>query len=461
MKSSIRMMLPLLASLLLLGGCDLFSSKTVTPTGTLFIESKPEGAIVEADGKALGTTPLQATDVPSGKILLTVRKEGYETARSTVELVTGDRVVREFELVPVRGLVLVRSNPPGAAVELDGAFVGNTPLPLYRISPGDHHAKLSLQGYDSREVDFTVSGRIPRAVDVDMISNSGSLVVDSSPPGATVYVDGRDEGPAPVSLPRVQKGSRDILLQLQGHEPYRAQVVINPGDTSRLQARLTPLPGVLKVVTLPGGGRIYVDDEYRGDSPLTVDPMPPGVYVVRAEVRGHAAESRTVTVNKGDTTIEEFQLVRNSGILEIITRPADVKVYVDSELVGTTRARGSDVVSEPLQIDLLSQGSHTLQLVRKGYVFETKRFFITKDQVTTLEETLRRQFIPNTLVRTGAGQDNAVTGVLVRKHLNGDIELEVSEGIFRTIPARDVVSVEPLKQEERIEPTPTPAAPGM
>jgi hypothetical protein len=266
-----------------------------------------------------------------------------------------------------------------------------------------------------------------------------------------VFVDGRNEGVTPLSLARVEKGSREVVLQRSGFEPYRAQVVVNPAETSQVDATLNPLPGALKVVSIPVGARIYVDDAFQNQTPLTLDPFAPGTYVVRAELRGHAPETRTVTVERGETTVEEFRLERNSGILEIITRPADVRVYVDSELLGTTKARGSDVVSEPLQIDLLSQGSHTLQLVRKGYVFTSKRFFITKDKVTTLDEAMQRQFIPNTLVRTGAGQDNAITGVLVRRHLNGDVELEVAEGIFRTIPAREVVSVEALRQEETVE----------
>lgn len=142
---------------------------------------------------------------------------------------------------------------------------------------------------------------------------------------------------------------------------------------------------------------------------------------------------------------------RNSGTLEIVTRPADVRVIINGEFMGSTRARESDVISEPLQVDLLSEGAHTLQLVREGYAFETKRFMIARDEVTTLEETLRRIFIPNTIIRIGAGQDQAITGRLHRRHPNGDVELEVREGIFRTFSAMDIRSIEPLRQEEHLD----------
>jgi hypothetical protein len=101
-------------------------------------------------------------------------------------------------------------------------------------------------------------------------------------------------------------------------------------------------------------------------------------------------------------------------------------------------------------IDMLSQGSHTLQLVREGYSFETKRFFITKDQITALEETLERKFIPNVVLRIGNGPDDAITGVLQRRFPNGDVELEIRKGVFRTFQFGTYQSVEPLKQEEEV-----------
>ncbi len=434
-------------------------AKPPPPSGELFVSSEPSGAIVEVNEQVLGSTPLQARGVPVGELLVTVRREGFETERSTVTLATGGREVVEAVLRPVQGLVLIDSTPPGAAVSLGDVFVGNTPLPLHDIRLGTHRARLVLAGYRDREVEFSVENRIPKRVAVDMVSTSGRLVVDSSPIGATLFVDGRDEGATPVSLERVAEGQRELLLQLPGYEPYRATVEVRPGEAARLDATLTPLPGSLGVVSIPNGARIYLNGEPRGEAPLNLGDLPPGAYNLRAELRGHAPQTRTVQIARGASLVEEFRLERDSGTLLLVTEPADVAVSINGERAGVTRPRPgqTDTLSQPLQIDMLSQGAHTLQLTREGYTTITKRFFITKDQVTNLTETLERLFIPNTLVRTGATVDNVVTGVLVRRHLNGDLELETRRGIFRLIPAGDIVSVEPLRQEERLEAAPTPA----
>lgn len=435
---------PFLLSVLLLSGCE---GNRPGPQGELFILSEPENAVVEVNGEFVGMTPLSER-LPAGHLLVAVRREGFHTERFSVKLAPNGREARELNLRPVQGLVLIDSEPPGAAVTLGGVFQGNTPLALHNIRLGEHRARLVLAGFNEKDVDFTVEDRIPRRVLVEMTSNSGHLVLNSTPSGAMVFLDGRNEGITPLTLQRVPQGERDIRLQLAGHEPYQTALRISPDDTARVDATLQPLPGSLEIVTIPTGSRIYVNDEFRGESPVLLDRLTPGAYVLRAERRGYADEARTVRIGRGESLVEEFRMERNSGTLEIITRPADVRVIINGEYMGTTRARGTDVISEPLQVPLLSQGAHTLQLVREGYSFENKRFMITRDEVTALDETLRRIFIPNTVVRIGAGQDQAITGRLHRRHPNGDVELEVREGIFRTFSAGEIRSIEPIRQEQ-------------
>ena len=47
------------------------------------------------------------------------------------------------ELVPVS----IESEPAGADVYLDGAFVGSTPLPNYGIGAGEHVLEISMSGF--------------------------------------------------------------------------------------------------------------------------------------------------------------------------------------------------------------------------------------------------------------------------------------------------------------------------
>jgi len=55
---------------------------------------------------------------------------------------------------------------------------------------------------------------------------------------------------------------------------------------------------------------------------------------------------------------------------------------------------------------------------------------------------------PITLVRTGQGSAGTYRGILLRRHPNGDIDLETRPGIIVTIPAGEIQSVSALDPRE-------------
>lgn len=77
----------------------------------------------------------------------------------------------------------------------------------------------------------------PHAVSVDH-STKGSLYVNSEPPGATVFVNGRKQpGQTPVAL-SLTPGEYNIVLRLPGHMAYAAQVSVTNQKETRLEASL-------------------------------------------------------------------------------------------------------------------------------------------------------------------------------------------------------------------------------
>jgi hypothetical protein len=105
-------------------------------------------------------------------------------------------------------------------------------------------------------------------------------------------------------------------------------------------------------------------------------------------------------------------------------------------------------MSEPLRVDLLSRGEHTLHLTRRGYTFKPLKFTIEAGQVAQLQESLTRLFIRDTVVVIRKdGGSYEVTGQLLRKLPTGDIELEVNPGIIQTLEAASITETRPLKAE--------------
>jgi hypothetical protein len=102
------------------------------------------GATLRLDGVAVGKAPI-SFEAPAGKdITLSIDLEGFLPISKAVRLEPGQKLPLDFTLVPL-ARVMVRSEPPGATVELDGRAVGLAPMEL-AVAAGNHRLELNVPG---------------------------------------------------------------------------------------------------------------------------------------------------------------------------------------------------------------------------------------------------------------------------------------------------------------------------
>jgi hypothetical protein len=432
-----------LAALLPLTGCEKGQFGT-DPSGQVRVTTEPAGATITLDGVAHDMSPVTITEVAPGDHLLVVRKEGYKTTRRAITVRSGQKMALELPLEPIEGLVLIHSVPPGAEVEMNGAFKGNTPLLMTDTPLGTHRLVISKEGHTEKEVELVVEDRIPQKVEVSLSSDTATLVVRSEPAGAVVQVNGVSRGVTPCEVDEIPAGITMIKLSKEGYAPHQESINLRIGDRHEVQAVLEGLPATLEVVSIPEKARVYFNDQLRGTTPHTARNLEPGTYRVRVELPGYETDARTIPIEANETKTEEFRLLKNSGLLVLVTEPAGVKVFIDGRFQGETEPSTSDVVSKAMEIDLLTQGEHMLQLSKSGFIRSSKKILIQPNKIVSLHEKLTRRFIPDTMVWVGTGPEGVKTGRLVQKHPNGDVELEMRPGIFLTIPAEQIIQIKDL-----------------
>lgn len=127
--------------------------------GRLTLATKPRGLTVTLGGKPIGTTPLEAVELPAGKHTLVLASPRFGIQRSlTVELTAGELTTKTLD-VP-RGKLVINARP-FAEVYVDGEHVGTTPVtrPVYE---GRHEVKLvSEAGEQIRLVDVGADQDVP------------------------------------------------------------------------------------------------------------------------------------------------------------------------------------------------------------------------------------------------------------------------------------------------------------
>jgi hypothetical protein len=200
----------------------------------------------------------------------------------------------------------IESDPPGAAVFLDGRHRGNTPLAVRDLEAGRSYAlRSTLAGArdDDQLVVATAGESVVRLHNVRLPS---TVAVDSEPPGARISVDGTDSGkqtPAELDLPAGK--SATLALLLDGYRAAPLAVAVGPPGERRVyftRLALDTSVGALDIDIEPAGAEVTVDG-----LPL-VPPSahrhtfvrPDANHMVRAVAEGFAEAHAQLTVHGGE-----------------------------------------------------------------------------------------------------------------------------------------------------------------
>jgi TonB family protein len=139
------------------------------------------------------------------------------------------------------GYFRVEAEPAGARVWLDELDVGKAPVAL-PVSPGRHKVRVAIDGYAPAELTMeVVPGTAPPPLRFALEPITMKLSVSAEPAGATVFVDGRPLGEAPVSGASMPIGMHEVRIEKRGYAPYIHSVEGSAGESVELSARLTPL----------------------------------------------------------------------------------------------------------------------------------------------------------------------------------------------------------------------------
>lgn len=95
-----------------------------------------------------------------------------------------------------------------------------------------------------------------------------------------------------------------LALVNRGGEIVAETVADPPGERAPavvLEPSVVSLESVLEVDSRPQGARVFVDDELRGETPITVRDVRPGIHTLRIEKDGYQSVETSRELDEGDT----------------------------------------------------------------------------------------------------------------------------------------------------------------
>jgi len=231
--------------------------------------------------------------------------------------------------VIIPGQLAVDSTPAGAQVQVDGKSDPSwvTPFSLTSLQPGQHAIKVTKSGYapDSRTVDVASGNRA--TVVVHLAQLMATLVVNSDPTGANIYIDGRDMGTKTPGQVSVDKGQHVVLVRKMGYvdETVSQQFVLGQtfnfsptlralgnvddirtvGKMSKLFGGKGGQPGqvTVSIHTQPKGAQVAINQRVLDkNSPVDV-ALDPGNYVIDITLTGYTPVHKVISADKGGKVV--------------------------------------------------------------------------------------------------------------------------------------------------------------
>jgi hypothetical protein len=148
------------------------------------------------------------------------------------------------------------------------------------------------------------------------------ISISSTPAGADIHMDGVYHGKTSSTgdaiIVAVAPGHHTISLDLAGYNHWEAGVDVTAGKTSHVSASLvssppSPTTSIISISSSPSNANVYLNDVYKGLTPLTLTDIAPGTYTMEMKLDDYKDWSTSVQATAGNTESVSATLTSSSA----------------------------------------------------------------------------------------------------------------------------------------------------
>ncbi|NLM29138.1 MAG: PEGA domain-containing protein [Methanomicrobiales archaeon] len=223
---------------------------------------------------------------------------------------------------------------------------------------------------------------------------TGSIYVNSTPSGATIYVDDEKAGGVtPCTIPGIEVGSHSVLVKLEGFaRPDEKWVTVRVNEVTEVEFNLTAETGSIAVSSVPTNASIYLDGNVTGFfTDAILEDILVGEHTIKLVLPGYLNATHTIEVEKDECSILDIVLfseesalsepIPGTGTIAVSSVPANASIYLDGEATG---------LWTNTTLKAVPAGEHTIKLVLPGYRNATEIVTVEEGGHIALDLTLSR-----------------------------------------------------------------------
>jgi len=181
-------------------------------------------------------------------------------------------------------------------------------------------------------------------------------------------------------MPEISKNFKNFTIIIKGIiVPMPPTAWTSSNLLSYMVRPTTPPPayyGRIVATSQPQGAKVYLDNVYRGTTPLNLDRVATGQHHVKLAMAGYQDWSNYVSVSPSRTTTVSADLIPLAvyGSISIYCNQGSAKIYLDGSYQKTTSANQS------VELKNVKQGYHELLITKDGFQDWISTIIVTTNQ---------------------------------------------------------------------------------
>ena len=210
----------------------------------------------------------------------------------------------------------------------------------------------------------------------DVSKGVGSLYIKTVPAGAKVTINGvEQDGISPVTVNDLYEGEY-IVEAVKGNYALRKKIEIKAMKYNKFTLELEHLTASLNIISEPAEARVYLDGEYKGETPLIIPKVHTGTHTIKIVKRSYFSLEQKLNITASSFEPKRFKL-HQAAYLTVTSTPDQAKVIVGERELGKT----------PVELIFLP-GEYAVKVEKDDFISQEKKVALKFGQKEILDFTL-------------------------------------------------------------------------
>ncbi len=253
-----------------------------------------------------------------------------------------------------RGEFYITSKPDAAKIIINNREIGLTPKSV-RIPPGTYIMEVVKLHYKSDWRKLVSNTGDKKNIEIDLSPITSSVLLESTPDGAIVEVEGNLVGQTPKILHGQTTGKHSARLSKPGFITQEITWNVEDARPQSVSAILFSNMGILEIRSVPDNANVFLDGKPRGKTPFS-EKIEQGEHKIRVELKGYNSHEENVVVIKEEKKSISVTLQLLPGNLNVTTNPPGASVTLNDR----------PYKNSPVEIKDLQPGDYKLKVEKEG-----------------------------------------------------------------------------------------------